>query len=435
MFDRYTESAKRAIFFARFEASRFASAESRIEVDHLLLGSLRERHTPLRRLLNLDQRDRLRTHLEAAMPTMPSIPTSIDLPLSAGAEQALRAAEEEADRAAEREIAPEHLLAGILRQEDTTAARLLREFGVRLEEIRGDAARSTAGLALVSAPARPLPESLGVRRESTGASTSAPDDASAYDRFAAVYNRHMGEDFTWRALPVISRLLLAQLRPGAGILDVCCGSGQMARALSARGYRVTGCDTSEAMLRYARQNAPGARFLRADAKALPVTAGSFQAAISTFNSLAHMNTVDDLSVALADVYAALADDGAFVFDLTMEAGYTWKWRGSFTIVEDETCCVVRPSYNALARLGHNNVTVFLRGENGAWERSDFDIAQRCYTNEEIHLALARAGFADVATYDAGSDLDMAGEFGRSFFVARKLSPRLVAAKRQWDDVT
>src|SRR5205085_3938096 len=104
---------------------------------------------------------------------------------------------------------------------------------------------------------------------------------------------------------------------------------------------------------------------------------------------------------------------------TMEPGYTWRWRGSFTIVEDDCCCIVRPSYNALARTGHNQVTVFLRSEQG-WRRSDFDIAQKCYTEEEVHLALARAGFAEVATYDAGSDLDMPGEFGRSFFVARKL---------------
>jgi len=433
MFDRYSESARRAIFFARFEASRFASAESRIEVEHLLLGLLRVRHTPLRTLLNLDQRDRLRTHLEAAMPTMPSIPTSIDLPLSPGAEQALRAAEEEADRVSERDITPQHLLAGILRQESTTAARSLREFGVSLEAVRGEAAHA-AGLSLVASGRPPLPETLGVRHE-RATPTSAPDDTTSYDRFAWVYNRHMGEDFTWRALPVISRLLLGRLTPGANILDVCCGSGQMARALSARGYRVTGCDASEAMLRHAQENAPEAKFVRGDARQLPITPGSFHGAISTFNSLAHMNTLADLRAALASVYAALADDSTFVFDMTMEAGYTWKWRGSFTIVEDDYCCVVRPSYNALARLGHNNVTVFLRGANRQWERSDFDIAQRCYSQDEIQLALTRAGFEEIASYDAGSELDMAGEFGRSFFVARKLSPRLVAAKGRWDDVT
>jgi ATP-dependent Clp protease ATP-binding subunit ClpC len=40
MFERYTEKAKRTIFFARYEASQFGSPY--IETEHLLLGLLRE---------------------------------------------------------------------------------------------------------------------------------------------------------------------------------------------------------------------------------------------------------------------------------------------------------------------------------------------------------------------------------------------------------
>jgi len=49
------------------------------------------------------------------------------------------------------------------------------------------------------------------------------------------------------------------------------------------------------------------------------------------------------------------------------------------------------------------------------------VAERCYTAVEIDLALARAGFGEIACYDAG-DLGMAGQLGegRTFYVARKL---------------
>ena len=40
MFERYTEKARRTIFFARYEASQFGC--SYIETEHLLLGLFRE---------------------------------------------------------------------------------------------------------------------------------------------------------------------------------------------------------------------------------------------------------------------------------------------------------------------------------------------------------------------------------------------------------
>src|SRR5271163_3661203 len=50
MFERYTEKARRAIFFARYEASQYGSTT--IETEHLLLGILREDHGIARKFLN-----------------------------------------------------------------------------------------------------------------------------------------------------------------------------------------------------------------------------------------------------------------------------------------------------------------------------------------------------------------------------------------------
>ena len=58
--------------------------------------------------------------------------------------------------------------------------------------------------------------------------------------------------------------------------------------------------------------------------------------------------------------------------------------------------------------------------NGAWQRADSVIHERCYSTEEIGAALAQAGFEQLACYSA-RDLGMAGELGegRTFFVAVK----------------
>ena len=90
---------------------------------------------------------------------------------------------------------------------------------------------------------------------------------SDYDRFAWVYNKHWGNQFVPLALRVLEKLVFPHLPAKARILDLCCGTGQLAQALLARGHQVTGLDVSQEMLRLARQNAPTAEFIVADAKA------------------------------------------------------------------------------------------------------------------------------------------------------------------------
>src|SRR5689334_1224222 len=96
-----------------------------------------------------------------------------------------------------------------------------------------------------------------------------------YDRFAALYSWHMAEDFCRRVFPAIDSLLLQTLAPGAHILDLCCGAGQFSRALLARGFHVTGFDRSQAMLRLAQANAPGAALLCGDARNFAFVPASF----------------------------------------------------------------------------------------------------------------------------------------------------------------
>jgi SAM-dependent methyltransferase len=261
-------------------------------------------------------------------------------------------------------------------------------------------------------------------------SMSASEQSSAYDSFAWVYNCWMAEDFCRRILPVVDRLVLSRIPRGARVLDLCCGSGQMARALSGRGFAVTGVDASEPMLQFARLNAPGSELIRADARAFSFPR-RFAAAISIFNSLAHLETVHELEMVFRNVRAALLPRAFFLFDLSMEEAYTSKWRGSFGLVGDDRACIVRPAYDPARRMGRNEITLFrasgpapassasdesLRAARRNWERSDFYIEQRCHSEAEVRTALAAAEFNGVMTYDAQRELNVPGEEGRSFFL-------------------
>ncbi|MCU1254776.1 MAG: clpC [Candidatus Angelobacter sp.] len=135
MFEKYTEKARRVIFFARYEASQFGSPY--IETEHLLLGLLREDKALTNRFLRgNDQVEAIRKQIEDHTIMREKVSTSVDLPLSNEGKRVLGYAAEEAARLLHQHIGTEHLLLGLLREENSFAAQLLKERGVQLSRIR-----------------------------------------------------------------------------------------------------------------------------------------------------------------------------------------------------------------------------------------------------------------------------------------------------------
>ena len=149
-----------------------------------------------------------------------------------------------------------------------------------------------------------------------------------YNHFAQTYNRYWG-GFALQILPVLEQLALNQLPAPAALLDLCCGTGQLARELTARGYRVSGVDGAEQMLRYARQNAPNASFTCADARDfdLPI---AFDLVLSTYDSLNHLLTLDDILAAFRNIQRHLEPGGVFLFDMNLAAGFQSRWTERFS---------------------------------------------------------------------------------------------------------
>ncbi|HYX68293.1 MAG TPA: ATP-dependent Clp protease ATP-binding subunit, partial [Terriglobales bacterium] len=142
MFERYTEKARRVIFFARYEASQFGSPY--IETEHLLLGLLREDKALTNRFLRSHASvESIRKQIEGHTTIREKVSTSVDLPLSNECKRVLAYAAEEAERLGHKHIGTEHLLLGLLREEKCFAAEILHERGLRLSTIREELARTT----------------------------------------------------------------------------------------------------------------------------------------------------------------------------------------------------------------------------------------------------------------------------------------------------
>jgi ATP-dependent Clp protease ATP-binding subunit ClpC len=133
MFERYTERARRTLFFARYEASELGQRS--IEAEHLLLGLLREGKGLTFKILEKAQisYDAARS---AMLTTGERFPTSVEIPFSEATKRVLQLAASEADFMDHNYIGTEHLLLGILAEETSEAAAILTKHGLTLEGVR-----------------------------------------------------------------------------------------------------------------------------------------------------------------------------------------------------------------------------------------------------------------------------------------------------------
>ena len=140
MFEKYTEKARRVIFFARYETSQLGAR--RIEAEHVLLGLLREDKALSSRFFPHAEAalEQIRKQIEGRTVARDKVSTSVELPLSDEAKRVLTYAAEEADRLMCNYIGTEHILLGLLREENSLAAEILYENGLRLSRVREELA-------------------------------------------------------------------------------------------------------------------------------------------------------------------------------------------------------------------------------------------------------------------------------------------------------
>ena len=195
MFERYTEQARRVIFFARYEASQFGSEQ--MEPEHFLLGLYRDDAALMKHFVPGSQVE-VRNQIKRENPPRPKVATSVDLPLSHAAKRVLAYGLEEAERLGHSHIGTEHLLLGLLR-EPSLAASILTSRGVTLEAVRQEIAKSGA-----IKDTQPLtPEEAATEREALRSLIDAlPNDALKRTRQMLEHS----QGSTWPPSEVIARM-------------------------------------------------------------------------------------------------------------------------------------------------------------------------------------------------------------------------------------
>lgn len=244
--------------------------------------------------------------------------------------------------------------------------------------------------------------------------------AATYDEMAWFYEKYWG-DFHTGIFPAIEELLLKRIKPGSTVLDLCCGTGHLSRLLAASGLRVFGSDLSTGMLELASSAVPEAAFFAADARALAVKA-SFDAVVSTFDSMNHVLEMDELVSVFKGVREALRVGGVFLFDILLEEAYLEDWNDSGFYLGHDNACLLKGGYDRKRRLAHADITMFRLLD--CWTRSDVTVFEKYYPPVELMEALSMCGFSNIRYYDAKKDLRLSGRFsrGRAFISAKRSIP-------------
>jgi SAM-dependent methyltransferase len=238
---------------------------------------------------------------------------------------------------------------------------------------------------------------------------------SDYDEFAWFYNRYWGGLTSISPMAaVFERLILSRLRPGAKLLDLCCGTGQFDALLAEKGFQVTGLDGSERQLEYARSNAPECEFIHADARSFNL-AQQYEAALSIYDSLNHIMTLEELECAFSNVLAFLLPGAYFAFDMNMTEALEEQWKGCHCLAESDNAFIMQFSYDGDEKTGQTDITLFRLQQDGSWSRVDLSLWEKAYAEDQITGALCRAGFEEISVEYSDSSMGK----GRAFFAARK----------------
>src|SRR5437016_6051390 len=135
MWQRFTERARRVVFFDQEEAGRLG--ENYASTEHLLLGLVRENDSVAARIIDIMgvSLGRIRTEVESQV-TRGNGRLGQDMQLTPRAKRVIDLAYEEARTLSNNYIGTEHLLVGLIREREGLAGRVLSKLGVDLEQTR-----------------------------------------------------------------------------------------------------------------------------------------------------------------------------------------------------------------------------------------------------------------------------------------------------------
>lgn len=244
-----------------------------------------------------------------------------------------------------------------------------------------------------------------------------------YANFASVYDRLMQDVPYDRWVENLAELFRRYGIDGKRVLDLGCGTGNVAVPLAKKGFLVTALDLSPEMLALAehkaREAGVGIFFTCQDMREFAVP-GEFDLVISMCDSMNYLLTDGELLQVLTKAAGVLRDGGWLVFDLNSAAKIERIFGdNTYTLLDDDVAYIWENDYDPAERVCHMQLTFFVRKANGLYERFSEQHRERAYTAAEIEAALKGAGLELAGVLAEDTLAPPEPETERVYFIARK----------------
>lgn len=247
---------------------------------------------------------------------------------------------------------------------------------------------------------------------------------SAYNDFAAVYDRLMTDvDYKART-DYLLKLFGKYGKTPTLLLDLACGTGGFSNQMAKKGIEVIGVDMSEDMLGIARENSAeegtDVLFLCQKAEELDLY-GTVDGAICCMDSLNHITDIKKLKKAISKVSLFLEEGCLFIFDVNTVYKHEMVLAdNTFVIEEDGIYCVWQNEYDSKKLTTHIYLDFFTEQEDGSYLRFNEDFCERAYTAQELKEILEDCGFEIVEIFGDMTNYPLSKTEERAIYITRKI---------------
>ena len=205
------------------------------------------------------------------------------------------------------------------------------------------------------------------------------------------------------------------------VVDLACGTGVVTRKLFDKGYDVFGVDISSEMLSRAMDSDEerGIMYLNQDICELDLYS-TIGTAVCICDSLNYLLSDEELEAAFAGVSNFLYPGGVFIFDCNT----SYKYReaiGESTIAEagDDVSFIWDNYYDEDENVNEYDLTLFIKREDGLYERAEETHLQRGIEKEDIESLASKSGLEIMLIADSDTDGEVSGETERIYAVLKK----------------
>lgn len=226
------------------------------------------------------------------------------------------------------------------------------------------------------------------------------------DEFSKVYDRFWN-DFIDEIGPKISKIhqKYCSTNKNQKVLDLGCGTGRLIKILSNDGYKVTGIDKSVSMLKIANSKLKGeikdkrVILLEENMEDFNLD-NTYNLIVSTFDSINHLDELNQVNSCFSKVYTHLEDNGIFIFDINSEEVLKkWNFIDLDESEDKSMIYIMHGKYEGGESKAYTRVIGFIdENLDGNYKRFDEIMYNSLFKISDILQILEDVGFSETIMY-------------------------------------